>query len=61
MIKDTLNTLPKLQIALKVAEAYVSALHKDTPYQSFEDRSTPNSFTLCTHFGNNEEWSELKM
>ncbi|KAG4388395.1 hypothetical protein GLYMA_09G167000v4 [Glycine max] len=38
MIKDTLNTMPKLQQALKVAEAYVSALHKDTPYQKFEDR-----------------------
>ncbi|TKY44901.1 Sucrose synthase 6 [Spatholobus suberectus] len=38
MIKDTLNTTPKLQQALKVAEAYVSALHKDTPYQKSEDR-----------------------
>nr|KYP61685.1 Sucrose synthase 2 [Cajanus cajan] len=38
MIKDTLNTMPKLQQALKVAEVYVSALHKDTPYQKFEDR-----------------------
>jgi len=42
MINDTLNTMPKLQQALKVAEAYVSALHKDTPYQKFEDRSTSN-------------------
>ena len=46
MIKDTLNTMPKLQQALKVAEAYVSALNKDTAYQKFEDRSTSNSFTL---------------
>ncbi|KAJ1390075.1 Sucrose synthase [Sesbania bispinosa] len=38
IIKDTLNTIPKLQQALKIAEAYVSALHKDTPYQNFEDR-----------------------
>ncbi|CAJ1952257.1 unnamed protein product [Sphenostylis stenocarpa] len=38
MIKDTLNTMPKLQQALKVAEAFVSALPKDTPYQKFEDR-----------------------
>ncbi|KAL2334328.1 hypothetical protein Fmac_015541 [Flemingia macrophylla] len=38
MIKDTLNTMPKLQQALKVAEAYVSTLHKDTPYHKFEDR-----------------------
>ncbi|KAH1207189.1 Sucrose synthase 7 [Glycine max] len=39
MIKDTLNTMPKLQQALKVAEAYVSALNKDTAYQKFEDRN----------------------
>ncbi|KAK2421618.1 sucrose synthase [Trifolium repens] len=38
MIKDTLNTIPKLQKALKIAEAYVSAHHKDTPYQKFENR-----------------------
>ncbi|ESW24585.1 hypothetical protein PHAVU_004G142800 [Phaseolus vulgaris] len=38
MINDTLNTMAKLQQALKVAEAYVSALHKDTPYHKFEDR-----------------------
>ncbi|CAL0322302.1 unnamed protein product [Lupinus luteus] len=38
MIKDTLNTIPKLQKALQVAETYVSAFHKDTPYQNFEDR-----------------------
>ncbi|XP_039682534.1 sucrose synthase 5 isoform X4 [Medicago truncatula] len=38
MIKDTLNTIPKLQKALKIAEAYVSAHHKDTPYQNFENR-----------------------
>lgn len=55
MIKDTLNTIPKLQKALKIAEAYVSAHHKDTPYQNFESRSTSNSFTLCLNFGNNEQ------
>ncbi|KAK7314735.1 hypothetical protein VNO77_33263 [Canavalia gladiata] len=38
MINETLSTMPKLQQALKIAEAYVSALHKDTPYQKFEDR-----------------------
>ncbi|KAI5445197.1 Sucrose synthase 6 [Lathyrus oleraceus] len=38
MIKDSLNTIPKLQKALKIAEAYVSAHHKDTPYQNFENR-----------------------
>jgi len=45
MIKDTLNTIPKLQKALKIAEAYVSAHHKDTPYQNFENRSISNSFS----------------
>lgn len=40
MIKENLNTIPKLQNALKIAEAYVSAHHKDTPYQNFENRST---------------------
>lgn len=38
MISDTLNTAPKLQMALIVAEVYVSALPKDTPYQNFELR-----------------------
>ncbi|KAL4316564.1 hypothetical protein AHAS_Ahas15G0297700 [Arachis hypogaea] len=38
MINDKLNNLTKLQTALKVAETYVSALRKDTPYQRFEER-----------------------
>lgn len=47
MINDTLNTIPKLQNALKVAEVYLSALPKDTPYQNFEARSISN-FSLST-------------
>jgi sucrose synthase len=47
MINDTLNTIPKLQKALKIAEAYVSAHHKDTPYQKFENRSISNSFFMA--------------
>nr|KYP61686.1 Sucrose synthase 2 [Cajanus cajan] len=45
IIKVTLNTMPKLQQALKVAQAMYlqSALNKDTPYLKFEDRSTSNS------------------
>ncbi|KAK4280588.1 hypothetical protein QN277_012197 [Acacia crassicarpa] len=38
MINDTLNSLDKLQTALKVADVYLSALPKDTPYQTFEAR-----------------------
>ncbi|XP_029128215.1 sucrose synthase 7 isoform X2 [Cajanus cajan] len=40
IIKVTLNTMPKLQQALKVAQAMYlqSALNKDTPYLKFEDR-----------------------
>ncbi|KAE8021898.1 hypothetical protein FH972_007748 [Carpinus fangiana] len=38
MINDNLNTAPKLQMALIVAEVYLSALPKDTPYQNFELR-----------------------
>ncbi|KAJ7975337.1 Sucrose synthase [Quillaja saponaria] len=36
MINDKLDTIAKLQNALIVAEAFVSALPKDTPYQNFE-------------------------
>ncbi|KAG8373534.1 hypothetical protein BUALT_Bualt11G0034200 [Buddleja alternifolia] len=38
MINETLNTVPKLQGALIAAEAALSSLPKDTPYQSFEMR-----------------------
>ncbi|KAL0462453.1 UNVERIFIED_CONTAM: Sucrose synthase 7 [Sesamum latifolium] len=38
MINETLNTVSKLQAALIVAEAALSSLPKDTPYQSFEIR-----------------------
>nr|CAN66156.1 hypothetical protein VITISV_032344 [Vitis vinifera] len=38
MITNTLNTPTKLQMALIVAEVFVSALPKDTPYPSFELR-----------------------
>ncbi|KAI3462231.1 hypothetical protein Pfo_018894 [Paulownia fortunei] len=38
MINETLNTVSKLQAALVVAEAALSSLPKDTPYQSFEMR-----------------------
>lgn len=46
MINDTLNTIPKLQRALKVAETYVSAHPKDTPYQNFENRSPSKTLLL---------------
>ncbi|KAJ6752712.1 SUCROSE SYNTHASE 5 [Salix koriyanagi] len=36
MINETLNTVGKLQMALIVAEVYLSGLAKDTPYQNFE-------------------------
>ncbi|XP_050227166.1 sucrose synthase 7-like isoform X2 [Mercurialis annua] len=36
MINETLNTVSKLQMALIVAEVYLSQLPKDTPYQNFE-------------------------
>ncbi|CAI9110323.1 OLC1v1010326C1 [Oldenlandia corymbosa var. corymbosa] len=38
MINETLNTASKLQSALIVADAALTALPKDTPYQSFELR-----------------------
>jgi sucrose synthase len=38
MINDTLNTASKLQMALIVADVYLSALPKDTTYQNFELR-----------------------
>ncbi|XP_062150878.1 sucrose synthase 5-like isoform X2 [Alnus glutinosa] len=38
MINDTLSTASKLQMALIVAEVYLSALPKDTTYQNFELR-----------------------
>ncbi|WCJ25123.1 Sucrose synthase [Euphorbia peplus] len=36
MINESLNTVTKLQMALIVAEVYLSGLDKDTPYQNFE-------------------------
>ncbi|KAJ8752187.1 hypothetical protein K2173_003795 [Erythroxylum novogranatense] len=36
MINEALNTPAKLQMALIVAEVYLSGLPKDTPYQDFE-------------------------
>lgn len=38
MINETLNTPSKLQMALIVAEVYLAALEKDTPYQNFDLR-----------------------
>ncbi|XVF71019.1 hypothetical protein PTKIN_Ptkin12aG0000800 [Pterospermum kingtungense] len=38
MINETLNTAAKLQMALIVAEAFLSDLPKDTPYQNLELR-----------------------
>ncbi|XP_019177380.1 PREDICTED: sucrose synthase 7-like [Ipomoea nil] len=38
MINETINTVQKLQTALVVADAALSLLPKDTPYQSFELR-----------------------
>ncbi|PIN02858.1 Sucrose synthase [Handroanthus impetiginosus] len=38
MINETLNTVSKLQSALIIAEAALSSLPKDTPYESFEMR-----------------------
>ncbi|XP_043718353.1 sucrose synthase 7-like isoform X2 [Telopea speciosissima] len=38
MISETLNTVSKLEAALIVADVYLSALPKDTPYEKFEQR-----------------------
>ncbi|KAF8407495.1 hypothetical protein HHK36_006629 [Tetracentron sinense] len=38
MINETLNTVTKLQMALIMAEVFISTLPKDTPYQNFEQR-----------------------
>ncbi|KAK1592986.1 hypothetical protein Q3G72_033980 [Acer saccharum] len=38
MINENLNTAEKLQMALIIAEVYLSALPKDTPFQTFELR-----------------------
>ncbi|KAF3444274.1 hypothetical protein FNV43_RR13964 [Rhamnella rubrinervis] len=38
MINESLNTPSKLQMALIVAEVYLSGLPKDTPYQNFDLR-----------------------
>ncbi|KAK6153232.1 hypothetical protein DH2020_012871 [Rehmannia glutinosa] len=38
MINETLNTVAKLQAALVIAQLFVAAHPKDTPYQNFEQR-----------------------
>jgi sucrose synthase len=38
MINDTLSSVAKLQMALTVADAFLSALLPDTPYHDFEPR-----------------------
>ncbi|KAL0421699.1 UNVERIFIED_CONTAM: Sucrose synthase 5 [Sesamum latifolium] len=38
MINETLNTVGKLQEALVIAEVFIHALPKDTPYQNFEKK-----------------------
>ena len=38
MINSTIDTALKLQMALIVAEVFLSALPKDTPYADFELR-----------------------
>jgi len=38
MINETLDTAPKLQMALIVAEASLASVQKDTPFQDFEIR-----------------------
>ncbi|XP_047946933.1 sucrose synthase 7-like [Salvia hispanica] len=38
MINDTIDTVMKLQEALVIAEVFVSAMPKDTPYQNFEQK-----------------------
>ncbi|XP_058199599.1 sucrose synthase 7-like isoform X2 [Rhododendron vialii] len=38
MINETLNNVEKLQTTLIVADVYISALPKDTPYQNFEKK-----------------------
>lgn len=38
MLNETLNTAAKLQLALIIADVYLAALPKNTPYQNFEPR-----------------------
>lgn len=38
MINQTLDTVAKLEAALIVAEVYISALPKETPFQEFQQR-----------------------
>lgn len=38
MINESLNSAAKLQMTLVVADAFLSALPKDTAYQNFELR-----------------------
>ncbi|GFP99070.1 sucrose synthase 6 [Phtheirospermum japonicum] len=53
MINETLNTVAKTQAALVIAEVYVSAFPKDTPYQNFEQRLREWGFEKG--WGNNAE------
>ncbi|KAI3464193.1 hypothetical protein Pfo_020856 [Paulownia fortunei] len=53
MINETLNTVANLQAALVVAEVFVSALPKDTPYQNFEQKLKEWGFEKG--WGNNAE------
>lgn len=38
MVSESLDTTKKLQTALILAEVFVSALSKETPYHQFEPR-----------------------
>lgn len=49
MINDTLNTVTKLRTALIVAEVFVAAMPKDTPYQNFEQKYALLLFTKLYH------------
>ncbi|KAK4426997.1 Sucrose synthase 6 [Sesamum alatum] len=53
MINETLNTVEKLQEALVIAEVFISALPKDTPYQKFEQKLKEWGFEKG--WGNNAE------
>lgn len=52
MINDTLNTTSKLQSALIIAEASLSTLSGDTPYQNFEMR-----LSSLMSFHSSDGWS----
>ncbi|RDY04367.1 Sucrose synthase 5, partial [Mucuna pruriens] len=62
MINDTLNSAAKLQMALVVADAFLSALPIDTAYQNFELRGQgcckllPNANTNTNFIDRFKEW-----